>query len=204
VRRAELPVAILEQRVIAVARGMTPESAPELVSALRSAGLTVIEVTVEGAGGIEAITSLRGSNLTVGAGSITSIGLAAAAVEAGAGFLVSPHFDPELTGWALDRGVPIIAGGFTPTEIFAAWESGAPAVKVFPASVGGPDLIKSIVAPFPDVGLVPTGGITADNAAGYLAAGAVALGVGGWLTGGSDSELVAERASLLVEALQLV
>lgn len=136
-RRVTLPEAILEERVVPVARGMTPESAPGMAVALRQGGITVIEITVEGTDGIDAIGSLRGSELTTGAGTITSIGLAAAAVEAGASFLVSPHFDPELTGWALDRGVPMFPGAFTPTEVFAAWESGAPAVKVFPASVGG-------------------------------------------------------------------
>ncbi|MDP9145079.1 MAG: bifunctional 4-hydroxy-2-oxoglutarate aldolase/2-dehydro-3-deoxy-phosphogluconate aldolase [Actinomycetota bacterium] len=203
-RRAELPAAILDERVIPVARGMTRESAPVLASALRQGGLTVIEITVEGTAGIDAISSLKGSELTIGAGTIMSIGLAVAAVEAGAGFLVSPHFDPDLTGWALDRGVPMLPGAFTPTEVFAAWESGAPAVKVFPASVGGPDLIRSIGAPFPEIGLIPTGGVTADNAAAYLAAGAIAVGVGGWLTGDPDISLVIERASRLVDAIQLV
>jgi 2-dehydro-3-deoxyphosphogluconate aldolase/(4S)-4-hydroxy-2-oxoglutarate aldolase len=202
--RPELPDAIVEQRVIAVARDMTAETAPGLASALRRGGLTVLEVTVEGQGGIDAIRSLRDSEVTVGAGTVTSVGLATAAVEAGAGFLVSPHFDPELTRWALDRGVPIIPGGLTPGELLAVWKSGAPAVKVFPASLGGPDLIRAIRGPFPEIRLIPTGGITAENAVAYLGSGSVAVGVGGWLTGGSDRGLVADRAALLIESIQLV
>jgi 2-dehydro-3-deoxyphosphogluconate aldolase/(4S)-4-hydroxy-2-oxoglutarate aldolase len=201
---AELPDSILKQRVIAVARGLTSDSAPILAAALQRGGLTVLEVTVEGVGGIDAISSLSGSDVTVGAGTITSVALAAAAVEAGASFLVSPHFDAGLTRWAHERRVPMVPGGLTPTELHAAWDSGAPAVKVFPASVGGPGLIRAIKAPFPDMRLIPTGGITADNAAAYLQSGASAVGVGEWLTGSPDPGVVTDRAVLLVDSIQLV
>ena len=202
--RAALPDPILEQRVIAVARGVTPDRAPALAHALLEGGIGVFEVTVEEDRGITALTSLDGSGMLVGAGTVTSIGQAAAAVDAGASFLVSPHHDPALTAWAADRGVPFIAGALTPTEIHAAWDSGAAAVKVFPASVVGPDLIAAIKAPFPEIDVVPTGGITAVNAPEYLDAGALAVGVGGWLTGHADLAVVSERASQLVTALRSI
>lgn len=202
--RAVIPQEILEQRVIPVARRLTAESAPALAGALARGGLTVLEVTVEGEGGIEAIASLRGSGLVVGAGTVTSMALAAASVEAGAKFLVSPHFDPTLVGWASGRGIPIFPGGLTPTEVASVWASGASAVKVFPASIGGPELIKALKAPFPEIILIPTGGITADNAAEYLSAGSVAVGIGAWLTGSPDPDVVSERAVLLAKSLQLV
>jgi 2-dehydro-3-deoxyphosphogluconate aldolase/(4S)-4-hydroxy-2-oxoglutarate aldolase len=90
-----------------------------------------------------------------------------------------------------------MAGALTPTEIARAWDLGSSAVKLFPASVGGPDLLRTLRGPFEHVGFVPTGGIDADNAADYLDAGAVAIGVGSWLTGSSDRRVVYHRAGLL-------
>ncbi|MDP9495596.1 MAG: bifunctional 4-hydroxy-2-oxoglutarate aldolase/2-dehydro-3-deoxy-phosphogluconate aldolase [Actinomycetota bacterium] len=203
-KTAVLPEAILEERVIPVARGLSADTAVSLATALREGGLHVIEVTVEDANAIGAISSLTGSGSVVGAGTVTSIGLAAAAVDAGATFLVSPHSDPALNEWALSRGVPMIPGGLTPTEVLAAWRSGVVAVKVFPVSLGGPELIRGLRGPFPDIPLIPTGGITALDAADFLAAGAVAVGVGGWLTGHTDPALIVERAASLLEAIQLV
>jgi len=204
VKRAALPDPIREQRVIAVARGVTQGNATALTQALLEGGIGVLEITVEEQQGIPALASLDGSGMLVGAGTVTSIGQAAAAVDAGAAFLVSPHHDPSLTAWAAGRGVPFIAGGLTPTEIHAAWDSRAAAVKVFPVEFGGPDLIRAIKAPFPEIDLVPTGGITAENAPAYLEAGALAVGVGGWLTGHADPAIVAERAFELVSALRSI
>jgi 2-dehydro-3-deoxyphosphogluconate aldolase/(4S)-4-hydroxy-2-oxoglutarate aldolase len=202
--RAALPEPIREHRVIAVARGVTPGSATALAQALLAGGIGVLEVTVEDEHGIPALASLDGSGMLVGAGTVTSISQAAAAVDAGAAFLVSPHHDPSLTAWAADRGVAFIAGALTPTEIHAAWHSRAAAVKVFPVTVGGPDLIRALKAPFPEIDLVPTGGITAENAPAFLDAGALAVGVGGWLTGHPDPAVVSQRASELVSALRSI
>jgi 2-dehydro-3-deoxyphosphogluconate aldolase/(4S)-4-hydroxy-2-oxoglutarate aldolase len=94
----------------------------------------------------------------------------------------------------------MIPGAFTPTEVAVAWNAGAAAVKVFPASVGGPGLLKAIRGPFGDLPLVPTGGITASNAGAFLAAGAVAVGVGGWLTDHDDLAVVGERTRAIVAA----
>lgn len=199
-----LPEAVLRQRVVAVARRMSADSAPRLAATLFRSGLTVLEITVEGRDGMAAIASLRDSGMTVAAGTVTSIAEAAAAVDAGASFLVSPHLDLELAGWAQQRAIPYVPGCFTPTEIYTAWRAGVGAVKVFPASMGGPGLIEAIRGPFPEIPLVPTGGVTADDAAAYLRAGAVALGVGGWLTRHSDLDLVAQRAAQLVQAIGLV
>jgi 2-dehydro-3-deoxyphosphogluconate aldolase/(4S)-4-hydroxy-2-oxoglutarate aldolase len=201
---AGLPGLIREQRVIAIARGLTPETAVPLAEALSRGGVGVLEVTVEEEGGIPALAELAGSDLVVGAGTVTSIGQAAAAVEAGAGFVVSPHLDARLIRWSLDSRVPFLPGAFTPTEIQVAWAAGASAVKIFPASVGGPDFIAALKGPLPQIDLIPTGGIDGANAAAYLDAGAVAVGVGGWLTGHRDMDLVSERASLLADAVRVV
>ncbi len=189
-----LPGLILEQKLIAVARGLDSRTAPELAEALRAGGVGTIEITVEGGAGFDAIASIDNEEMVVGAGTVLTVDQAKRAVAAGASFLVTPHLDPDVLGWAMTEAVPIIPGAFTPTEVMAAWRHGPPAVKVFPAHVGGPDYLKSLRGPFPDLALMPTGGVDATNAAAYLAAGAVAVGVGGWLTAHDDLDVVTARA----------
>lgn len=150
------------------------------------------------AGGLDAIAAIAGGETTVGAGTVVSVGQAGQAVDAGAEFLVSPHLDPELLEWAVAHDIPLIPGALTPTEIVAARRHDPPAVKVFPAHVGGPQYLRSLLAPYPDLQLIPTGGVNGDNAAEYLAAGAAAVGVGGWLTGLADLDVVTERAGQLM------
>jgi 2-dehydro-3-deoxyphosphogluconate aldolase/(4S)-4-hydroxy-2-oxoglutarate aldolase len=196
-----LPGLVLEQKVIPVARGLDAGSAPVLAEALRAGGISSIEITVEGNGGFGAIAAVTGGNLLVGAGTITSIGHAERAVAAGASFLVTPHLDLELIEWAADREIPMVPGALTPTEVVTAWRHRPPAVKLFPAHLGGPPYLKSLRGPLPDVALIPTGGIDATNIGAYLAAGAVAVGVGGWLTAHDDPGVVTQRA---VELLRQV
>ncbi len=195
--RRELPDVILAERVIPVARGLSASTAPRLALALLEGGLSTIEVTVEGPGGLEAIASLRGVDTLVGAGTVVSTKQAEAALQAGAQFVVSPHLDRGLLDWANDRGVPMIPGAMTPTEVASAWAMAATAVKIFPASVVGPEYVRSLLGPYPDLKMIPTGGIDGANAADYLSAGAVAVGVGSWLTRHDDLAAVAERANLL-------
>lgn len=196
-----LPEVIAQQRIIPVARRQTGASAPRLAAALRSGGLSVLEITIEGEGGIDAIEALKGEGTTVGAGTVTRVREAAEAVEAGASFLVSPHVSEEVAQWAKENSLPLIPGAFTPTEVHRAWELGVPAVKVFPASLGGPDYLRSLFGPYPDLRLIPTGGIDVTTALSYLDAGAVAVGVGSWLTGSEDEQVVERRASALLEAI---
>lgn len=195
--RPGLPDAVQEEKIIPVVRGLNADNAQPLASALQDGGINTIEVTVEGEGGLAAISALAATRIAVGAGTVTSIVQAEAALGAGAGFLVSPNTDLELVEWSVSRGVPLIPGGFTPTEISRAWAQGVPAVKVFPASIGGPRLIKALLGPYPELLLIPTGGVNGSNVADYLAAGAVAVGVGEWLTGHDDLEIVSERSAEL-------
>lgn len=194
-----LPGPILEQKVIAVARGLDSKTAPELADALQAGGVGTIEITVEGPTGLDAIASVDRGEMVVGAGTVLTVDQAKRAVAAGARFLVTPHLDSEILGWAMTEAVPIVPGAFTPTEVMAAWRSGPPAVKVFPAHVGGPEYLKSLRGPFPDLALIPTGGVDGSNLASYLAAGAVAVGVGGWLTAHNDLDVVTERAAELID-----
>lgn len=187
----------LSGRVVPVARGLDPTSAPALVSALLAGGLRIIEITVEAVGAIDAIAAVGGGEMTVGAGTIVTIDQASRAVDAGAEFLVTPHLDVALLEWADANGVVMIPGALTPTEIFTAWRYEPPAVKLFPAHVGGPEYLRSLLGPYPDLQLIPTGGVTGDNAHAFLEAGAVAVGVGDWLTSHSDLSVVTARARQL-------
>lgn len=196
--RVPLPDAIVTERVIPVARGLDGSTAPALADALLEGGLSSLEVTVEGPGGIDALESLRDRGVTAGAGTVVSVDQAVAATAAGARFLVSPHLDIELVEWAGERDVPLIPGALTPTEVATAWRHQPPAVKIFPAHVGGPGYLESLLGPYPDLALIPTGGVDGDNAGAYVSAGAVAVGVGGWLTGHADLSEVTRRARLLV------
>lgn len=195
--RPALPDVITEQRIIAIARRLSPEQADVLTAALLSSGIGVLEVTLDADDAVSTIAGLEGSGLLVGAGTVMSVPQAAKAAEAGAAFIVSPHTDDLVVNWAVDNAMPVMAGAVTPTEIARAWDLGCSAVKLFPASVGGPPLLRTLRGPFSRVDFVPTGGVGADNVVDYLNAGAVAVGVGSWLTGSSERAVMEERAALL-------
>jgi 2-dehydro-3-deoxyphosphogluconate aldolase/(4S)-4-hydroxy-2-oxoglutarate aldolase len=133
----------------------------------------------------------------IGAGTVLDREAAKASVAAGAAFLVAPNTDPELIRWAAGEGVPMFPGAMTPSEIVTAWNAGAAAVKVFPASVLGPTFLREVRGPLPQIPLIPTGGVNADTARPLLDAGAVAIGIGSWLTGSTDRGEVLSRARQL-------
>lgn len=188
VTRPLLPSAITRSRVVIVARRLDRKTLENLVE-LGVSGSTVFEVTLDGVSALEDIEWLTGIGAITGAGTVTSVEGGQAAVDAGAQFLVSPYLDETLVAWASERGLPIAPGALTPTEIVRAWSLGAAAVKIFPASVAGPSLIREVRGPLGHIPLMPTGGISASNAAAFIEAGAVAVGVGGWLTSARDNEL---------------
>ena len=137
----------------------------------------------------------------VGAGTVLSTTAAERAVGAGARFVVSPHTDPTLIEWCVSRGVPCFPGALSPTEIHVAWAAGASAVKLFPAAAVGTGYLGQIAGPFPHIPLVPTGGVSAQTAGDWIAAGAVAVGMGSWLIGDGDPVGVTQRARQVSEAV---
>ena len=195
--RPALPDAITDHRIIAIARRLSPEQTDVLAAVLLDGGIRVLEVTLDADNAVPTIAALSGSGLLIGAGTVTSVPQAAKAAEAGAAFIVSPHTDDSVVSWAVENAIPVMAGALTPTEIARAWDLGCSAVKLFPASVGGPEFLRTLRGPFSRVDFVPTGGVGADNVADYLNAGAVAVGVGSWLTGSPERAVIEERAALL-------
>ena len=177
-----------------------------VVEALVAGGVRAFEVTLDSPDAMAAIRTLAtqysDGSLLVGAGTVLDVASATAAVAAGASFLVSPHTDRELIRWAVAQRIPIFPGAFTPSEILAAWRAGASAVKLFPASTVGPSYLRELRGPLAEIPLIPTGGVTGENAAAFIAAGALGVGVGGWLFATGSPDLIRQRAAQLISAVQ--
>jgi 2-dehydro-3-deoxyphosphogluconate aldolase / (4S)-4-hydroxy-2-oxoglutarate aldolase len=205
--RLEIPGLIRESRAIAIGRHISAADAPRIGEALAAGGVHAMELTLNEpeANALRAIEALAkvadDLGALVGVGTVLSIPAAGRAIDAGARFIVMPHCDVELIAWCVGRGVPCFPGALSPTEILAAWNAGATAVKLFPAAAVGPAYLKLIAGPFPEIPMVPTGGVSAENAGGWIAAGAVAVGMGGWLVGDGDPAGVTERARLVSAAV---
>ncbi len=180
---AEETKKILERvALIPVLRASSAETGHALVHAMMAGGVTVVEVTMTVPGAIELLRELKqrhGDRLLLGSGTVTDAAQAQATIEAGAEFVVSPSLHPEVIAKTKAMGKVAIPGALTPTEVITAWRAGADYVKVFPCSaMGGASYLKSLLAPFPELKLIPTGGVTLATAADFLKAGARALGVG--------------------------
>jgi 2-dehydro-3-deoxyphosphogluconate aldolase/(4S)-4-hydroxy-2-oxoglutarate aldolase len=160
--------------IVPVLRARSAAEGHALVGALVAGGITVMEVTMTVPGAVELLGALKaesGDRLLLGSGTVT--------IEAGAEFVVSPSFHAEVVGVTRDLGRVSIPGALTPTEVITAWRAGADYVKIFPCSaMGGASYLRSLLAPFPELRLIPTGGVTLGTAEDFLKAGARALGVG--------------------------
>jgi 2-dehydro-3-deoxyphosphogluconate aldolase/(4S)-4-hydroxy-2-oxoglutarate aldolase len=205
--RPAIPGGIIAGRVVAIGRRIELRTVGPIIDGLLDGGVQAFELTLndpeaDALASIEAAAGhANGSSMTIGAGTVLTIDAARRALEAGASFLVMPHTDVELIAWAASNGTPAFPGAATPTEAFIGWRSGAAAVKLFPASVLGPAFLREFRGPFPDIPLIPTGGVTADSAGDYIRAGAIAVGVGSWLIGDGEVRGIAERADRVVRAV---
>ena len=167
--------------VVAVIRLQDPSRLRAVIDAIAAGGVRALEVTMTVPKAIEMIAQIAPTlpkGFLIGAGTVLDAGTATRAANAGAQFIVSPVFRKEVITAAHVRDVPAMPGCMTPTEILEAWDAGADIVKVFPATTLGPGFLKDVRAPLPDVRLMPTGGVTIENAGDWIRAGAVAVGVG--------------------------
>lgn len=179
--------------LIAILRGLTPDATISLALELRSLGVRHIEVTIQDEQGAQAprqtVQVWPDGPHMIGAGSVTSASLARQAIDDGAEFLVCPGLSKDVVHAAREQGIPILPGVATPSEVQHAAALGLTAVKLFPvAQLGGPAYLRALTGPFPAMKFVPTGGVNFDNAEDYLAAGALAVGIGGELTQPSGLE----------------
>jgi 2-dehydro-3-deoxyphosphogluconate aldolase/(4S)-4-hydroxy-2-oxoglutarate aldolase len=209
--RAEVCRRIEAVGIVPVIRAPTPELALRAAEAVLAGGISIFEITMtvpDAPAVIRALVAKLGDRAVVGAGTVLDAEAAHVCVDAGAAFVVSPGLDLGTVAAAHARGVPMMPGALTPTEVIAAWKSGAEMVKIFPCgAVGGPKYLRALRGPLPEVKLLPTGGVNAENAADYLAAGAAALGVGSELVdtaalAAGDDGVVTERARALVAAVK--
>jgi len=180
---AETTQQILERvGLIPVLRAKNATQGHAVVKAMIAGGVTVVEVTMTVPGAIDLLKELKkeyGSDLLLGSGTVTTAEQAEATIEAGAEFVVSPSLHPAVISRTKALGKLSVPGSLTPTEAITAWEAGADYVKIFPCSaVGGAPYLKALLAPFPHLKLIPTGGVTLATAESFLKAGARALGVG--------------------------
>jgi len=197
--------AIEASGVIAVVRLQDASSLRPVIEALADGEVHVIELTLTMRGALEALYRLNAEaseQLLIGAGSVLDEETARLAILAGARFVVAPTFRAAVVQMCRRYDVVAMPGAYTPTEVEAAWEGGADLVKVFPAGGLGPGYIKDLRGPLPQLRLVPTGGVTAENAGAFLAAGAVAVGVGGALVE-SDAVARGDYARITEQARQL-
>jgi 2-dehydro-3-deoxyphosphogluconate aldolase/(4S)-4-hydroxy-2-oxoglutarate aldolase len=191
-------------RILAIVRGTDPRPVLDTVLTLADAGIALIEVSLTTPGALDIIAAARtelGASYGLGAGTVCTPAEAQAAIDAGAAYLVSPAVVPAVG----TCGQPVLMGAVTPTEILTAYTSGAAAVKLFPASIGGPRYVRAVREPLPHIPLVPVGAVDETAARNYLAAGATAVGVGGPLVGdavaGGDLAALRHRAAVFLDAV---
>jgi 2-dehydro-3-deoxyphosphogluconate aldolase/(4S)-4-hydroxy-2-oxoglutarate aldolase len=186
----EILTRILNCGVVSIARSQDSSWIPEAARAAKAGGIDVFEVTMSVPGALDVLRNLSrhaDPDILLGAGTVLDSETARAAILTGAEFIVTPTLNPDVITMALRYGKVVIPGAFTPTEFLTAWEAGADLVKVFPAGTLGPKYIKDVLGPLGQVLLLPTGGITLDNAADYIRAGAVGVG----MTALFDKDLIA-------------
>jgi 2-dehydro-3-deoxyphosphogluconate aldolase/(4S)-4-hydroxy-2-oxoglutarate aldolase len=184
-------------RLLAIVRGNDGAAAGKAALAAMEEGFQYVEIALTTPGALEAISAVRSSapaGCFVGAGTVLTKQDVDNVAGAGGQFMVTPSLAPSIEE-AAGRGIPVLAGALTPSESFEAMNRGATAVKLFPASIGGPGYLKAVRDPFPDIPFIAVGGVGLDEAAGYWAAGAIAVGLGGPLFGdsASDGDLAAMR-----------
>ena len=175
---------IFKTGVIAIMRANSSDQLLGAAKAVLAGGVEAIEVTMTTPGALDVIrqaTSQFGKEVLFGVGSVLDAETARVAILAGAQFVVCPTFKPETLEMCKRYSIPVVPGAYTPTEILTAWEAGANAVKVFPASVSGPAYIKAIKGPLPQISLSAVGGVTVENTADFFRAGVDFVGVGGEL-----------------------
>jgi 2-dehydro-3-deoxyphosphogluconate aldolase/(4S)-4-hydroxy-2-oxoglutarate aldolase len=203
---ADVATALMEEKVIAILRGVQSPRAEAVVGALQQGGVRFIEITVEVEGGIETLAVLRrqlSANIILGAGTVTTPEQADEAVLAGAEYLVSPGLFADVSDYTRIHDVLYIPGVLTATEVGEALRRGHTILKLFPAGLMGPEYLRALQAPYPQARFFAVGNIGVDDVAKYLHAGAAGVAMGSQLVGRTDAaEIIAARARTIVEKIR--
>ena len=208
---------VLDTKVVAIVRGFAPDICLKLADSYRQGGIRLVEVTFnqkapdtwkDTAAAIKAIRETFDGEVRAGAGTVLTDDQLSMCVDAGGEYIVTPNVNPTLIRSAVERGLAAMPGAFTPSEAVEAWEAGASFVKLFPAGLLGPDYVKAVRAPLSHIPFLAVGGVSAANAADFMRAGCVGVGVGGnltnkeWIVEGAWDR-IAEAARELVESVQI-
>ncbi len=181
----EVMAALRDSGVVAVIRTENPGDLVAVARALHKGGIKFVEITMTIPGALEIIreatAQLKDTDMCVGVGTVLDSETARAAILAGAVFVVGPAFDAEVVRICNTYGVVVMPGALTPTEVVNAWKSGADVVKIFPGDMGGPDYLKTLKEPLPQIELMPTKGVDFETAPAFIKAGAIAVGTGSCL-----------------------
>lgn len=194
-------------RVLGIVRYRDAGDVDGALGALVRGGIGLVEVTLDTPGALAAVGRRLGSGWSIGVGTVLEPDQVNRSVDAGAAFVVSPGIVPGVIERALEVGVDVVPGAFTPTEVMRAHAMGVVAVKLFPASLGGPGYMRTLLGPLAHVSLVPTGGIAIGDVSAYLAAGAACVGLGGALAGErppateADLDGITGRAAAAIAAI---
>ena len=205
--KSEVLARIIDSGVVAVIRMKDTNRLLKVIEAVRCGGVKVIEITMTVPGAVDIIRQLSKAvpaDVLIGAGTVVDEETAEKVIEAGATFVVGPVLNLGVVSLCVKRGIAVMPGCYTPTEIIAGWKAGADIIKVFPATSLGPKYFKDLRGPFPDIRLMPTGGVTIDNVGEWIAAGACAVGIGSDLLDKKAIEeeryeVLTERAARMVQ-----
>jgi len=203
----EVLTRIIDAGVVAVIRMKDTNRLVNVIEALRVGGVKSMEITMTVPGAVDIIRQLSNEvppDVLIGAGTVVEEETAAKVIDAGATFVVGPVLNLDIVSLCVRRGIAVMPGCYTPTEILAGWKAGADIIKVFPATSLGPKYFKDLSGPFPDIRLMPTGGVTIDNVGEWIAAGACAVGIGSDLLDKKAIEegryeVLTERAARMVQ-----
>lgn len=209
--REQVNEKIREVGVVPVVRAKSAKQAHLAAEAVRKGGIPIVEITMTVPDAVELIAQLvkaAGQDILIGAGTVLDVETARRCLDAGAEFVVSPGFDLETIRFVKGQGKLMMAGALTPTEVISAWKAGSDFVKIFPCgSIGGAKYLKALKAPFPQIPMVPTGGVNLETAADLVCAGAEALGIGGELVSAAaldsgDTKPITEAAQRYVQIVR--
>lgn len=215
--KTEVEKTVLETKVVAIVRGFAPDVCLKLADSYRQGGIRLVEVTFnqkapetwkDTASAIRAIRSEFAGQMRVGAGTVLTEEQLSICEDAGGEYIVTPNVKPALIRSAVERGLAAMPGALTPSEAVDAWEAGASFIKLFPAGSLGPGYVKAVRAPLSHIPFLAVGGVSAANAAEFMRAGCVGVGVGGnltnkeWIAEGAWDR-IAEAARELVESVQI-
>jgi 2-dehydro-3-deoxyphosphogluconate aldolase / (4S)-4-hydroxy-2-oxoglutarate aldolase len=211
VKKHEVLASLRDSGVVAVIRTENPADLVSVSRALCQGGVKFVEITMTVPNAVEiihdAVAQLKDTDVLIGAGTVLDAQTARAVIIAGAQFVVGPVLDVETVRLCNSYGVAVMPGAFTPSEIFQAWKAGADVVKVFPAGIGGPDYLKTIKEPLPQIELLPTKGVDFETAGAYIKAGAIAVGAGASLVSkaliaAKQYDRISENAARMIQIVR--